>query len=100
MLTVLGGSSVEVRIQLQNFKREVTVISGTHLKPHMKFHIPNHVFYRTDREDENKSGIVFVKNGIPHTCVDLPPLLSVEATGICVAIRNTEMFLAALYKSP
>jgi hypothetical protein len=28
------------------------------------------------------------------------PLLSVEATGVCIPIGNTEMLLAALYKPP
>jgi hypothetical protein len=36
----------------------------------------------------------------PQTNVDLSPLLSVEATGVCIAIGNTEMLLAAVYKSP
>jgi hypothetical protein len=65
----------------------------------MRFCIPNYDFYRNDHEDEHKGGIsVAVKKGIPHICVDLPPLLS-EATGVCIQIGNTEMFLAALYKS-
>jgi hypothetical protein len=67
----------------------------------MWFYIPNYDFYRADSEDRNKCGTaVVVEKGIHHTCVDLPPLLSVEATGVCIPIRNTEMFLEAVYKSP
>jgi hypothetical protein len=40
-----------------------------------------------------------VKKCIPHRCADLPPLLSVEATGVCILIGNTEILLAAVYKS-
>jgi hypothetical protein len=48
----------------------------------------------------NKDGTtVTVKKGVSHTCPDLPPLLSVEATGVCMTIGNTQMFLAAVYKS-
>jgi hypothetical protein len=32
--------------------------------------------------------------------VDLPPLVSVEATGVCIPIGNQEILLAAVYKSP
>jgi hypothetical protein len=35
-----------------------------------------------------------------HTCADLPPLLSVETTGVCIPTGNTGMFLAAVYTSP
>jgi hypothetical protein len=37
---------------------------------------------------------------IPHTYVNLPPLLSEEAPGACILTGNTEMFLAPVYKSP
>jgi hypothetical protein len=32
--------------------------------------------------------------------VDLPPLVSVEATGVCIPIGNQEILLAAVYKFP
>jgi hypothetical protein len=41
---------------------------------------------------------VVVKEGISHTCVDLHSVLSVDETGVCIPIGNTEMFLAAVYK--
>jgi hypothetical protein len=41
-----------------------------------------------------------VKKGIPHIHVDLPPLISVEATGVCIPIGNEEIHFAAVYKSP
>jgi hypothetical protein len=78
----------------------VALLSETHLKPHERFFIPNYYFYRTDRFPGRKGGTaVAVRKGIPHNYVDLPPLLSIEATGICIPILNSEILLAAVYKS-
>jgi hypothetical protein len=30
----------------------------------------------------------------------LPPIVSIEATGVCIPIGNSEILLAAVYKSP
>jgi hypothetical protein len=79
----------------------MALFSETYLKLHMRFYIQNYDIYWTYREDGHKGGtVIAVKKGIPHTCIDLPALLSVEATGVCITIRNTEMLLAAVYKSP
>jgi hypothetical protein len=91
----------EVRKQLQNLKTDVALFSETHLKSHMKSHIPNCDMYRTDCEDGHESGTVFaVKKGTPHICVDLLPLLLLEATRVGISIGNAEMFLAALHNFP
>jgi hypothetical protein len=67
----------------------------------MRFYIPNHHIYRNDRLDGNKGRIaVAVKKGIPHTYVDMPPLLSLEATGVSIPIGHTERLLASVYNSP
>jgi hypothetical protein len=97
----IGRQAYEVRKQLQDFKIDEALFSETHLKPHERFYIPKHDIYRTDRGDRHNGGTVFaVKKTIPHTCIDLAPLLSVEATGFCIPIGNTEMFLTTVYKSP
>jgi hypothetical protein len=71
------------------------LFSETHLKPQ------NYHFYRIDREPERKSGTaVAVRKGIPNMHVDLPPLVSIEATAICIPTGNQEILLAAVYKSP
>jgi hypothetical protein len=41
-----------------------------------------------------------VKKGIPYTYVDLPPLLSLEATGVSIPMGHTEILLASVYISP
>jgi hypothetical protein len=61
-----------------------------HLKPREVVH-PNFSLYRPDRHPGRKD--------IPHNHVDLPPLISVEATGVCIPIGNSEILLAAVYKS-
>jgi hypothetical protein len=43
---------------------------------------------------------IAVRKGIPHRQADLPPLVSIEVTGICTPIGNCEVLLAAVYKSP
>jgi hypothetical protein len=60
----------------------MTLFSESYLKPNMRFCIPNYDICETDRQDGHRAEIaIAVKKGIPHTCVDLPLLLSVEATG-------------------
>jgi hypothetical protein len=86
---------------MQDLKKVVALLSETHLKPHMRFYIPNYHIYRNDRINENKGGTaVAVKKGIPHPCVDLPPLLPLEATGVSIPIEHTEMLLASVHRSP
>jgi hypothetical protein len=48
----------------------------------------------------NGGTAVAVRKGIPHNHIDLPPLVLIEATGICVLIGNREVLLAAVYKAP
>jgi hypothetical protein len=43
---------------------------------------------------------IAVRKGIPHNHVDLPHLVSIEATEICVPKGNCEVLLAAVYKPP
>jgi hypothetical protein len=73
----------------------------THLKSHKRFFIHNYNFYRIDRCPGIKGGTaVAVRKGIPHSHVDLPPLISIEAAGICIPTGNSAILLAAVYKSP
>jgi len=84
--------------QLQDQKIDVALLSETHLKPHERFCIPNYTFYRTDRFLGRKGRTaIAIRKGIPHTNVDLAPLVSIEATGVYIPIRNKEVFLAAVY---
>jgi hypothetical protein len=94
-----GWQSYELNKQLQDLHVDVVaLLTETHLKP---FFIPNYHFYRTDRHPGRKGGTaVAVRKGIPHNHVDLPPLVSAEATGVCIPIGNSEVLFAAVYKSP
>jgi hypothetical protein len=74
----------------------VTLLSETHLKPHERLFTPNHHVQRTDRFLCLKGGTaVAVRKDIPHNHVDLPPLISIEATWIC-----SEVLLVAVHKTP
>jgi hypothetical protein len=66
----------------------------TQLKPHERFSIPNYNFYRIGRHPGIKGGTaVAVRKGIPHNYVDLPLLISIEATGVYIAIGHNEILL-------
>jgi hypothetical protein len=86
---------------LQDLKNDLALFRETLLKPLMRFYIPNHNIYRNDRLDGNNGGsAVAVKKGIPHTYVDLLPLLQLESTWVSIPIGHTEKLLASVYKSP
>jgi hypothetical protein len=91
----------ELSKQLQDLHVDVALFSESHLKPHELFFILNYHFYRTDRHPGRKGETsVAVRRGVPHSYVDLPPLASVEATGVCIPTGNSEILLASVYKSP
>jgi exonuclease III len=97
----IGRQRYELSKQLQEQRIDVALLSETHLKPHERFFIPNYHFYQTDRFPGRKGGTtVAVRKGIPHDYVDLPSLVSIEAAGVCLPIGNSELMLAAVYKSP
>jgi hypothetical protein len=97
----IGRQLYELSKQLQELRIDVALLSETYLKPHERFFIPCYHFYRTDRFPGRKGGTaVAVRKGIPHNYVVLPPLVSIEATGVCIPILNSEVFFAAIYKSP
>jgi exonuclease III len=88
----------ELSKQLQDLHVDVALLSETHLKPHEKFFISNYHFYRTDRHPGRKGGTaVVVRRGVPHNHVDL---VSIQATGVCIPVGNSEVLLASVYKSP
>jgi hypothetical protein len=79
----------------------VALLSETHLKHHERFFTPNYHIHRTDRFPRRKGGTaIAVRKGIPHSHAELPPLVSVEATGVCIPFGNSELLLIAVCKSP
>jgi hypothetical protein len=79
---------------LQDLGKDTALFTAAYWKPHIRFYILEYDIYRIDREDGLKGGnATAVKTGNPHTCADLSPLLSVVATGVCIPIGHTEMFL-------
>jgi hypothetical protein len=79
----------------------VCLFLETHLKPHERNLNPNYHLYWTDSFPGRKGGTaVPVREGTPHNHVDLPPLVSTEATEVCMLTGNSEALLAAVYNSP
>jgi hypothetical protein len=73
---------------------DVALLSETHVKSHERFFLPNCHFYQTDRFPGRKGGTaIAVRKGIPHNNVDVVPLVSVEATGVCIFTGNSECYL-------
>jgi hypothetical protein len=71
------------------------------LKPRETLLIPKYHIYRADRFLGRKGGTaIAVRKGIPHNNLELPPLVSVEAIGVCTLADTSEILLAAVYKSP
>jgi hypothetical protein len=97
----MGRQRYDPSKELQDLHIGVALFSETHLKPHESFFIPNHHFYRIDRYPGRIGGTaVTVRKRIPHNRIDLPPLVSVEATGMCIPVGNRDILLKAVYKSP
>jgi hypothetical protein len=97
----IGKQRYELSRQLQDLHIYVALFLETYLKPHERFFIPNFHFYRTERYPGRKGATaVAVRKGIPLNHVDLPPLVSVEATEIYIPIINSEVLLASVYKAP
>jgi hypothetical protein len=69
----------------------------TLLEPHGRFHLPSGHFHRTDHFLIRKGGnAVALGKGIPHQYVDLPPLVSEDATGIYTLIGNSGVLSAVV----
>jgi exonuclease III len=93
----IGRQRYELSKQLQDLHIDVALFSETHLKPHERFFLPNYHFYRIDRQPGRKGGTaVAVRKGIPHSHVDVPALVSVEAAWVYVPILNSAVLLAAV----
>jgi hypothetical protein len=56
--------------------------------------VSNYHFYHTDRfRGRIGETAVAVRKGLPHKHVDQPPLVSAEATGVCIPIGCSEVYL-------
>jgi hypothetical protein len=80
----IGRQRHELSKQMQDLLIDVALLSETRLKPHERFFIPNYHIYRIDRFPGTKGETAVADTkGNPHNHVDLPPLVSIEATGFC-----------------
>jgi hypothetical protein len=96
MQRAFGGSAMS-SVNSCKIYINVALPSETHLKPHERFFTPNYQFYRTRRFPGRKGRTsVAMRKYIPHNHVDLPPHVSIEATGVSIPIGNSEVLLAAV----
>jgi exonuclease III len=97
----IGRQRHELSKQLQDLSIDVALFSETYPKPHERFFITNYHVYRMDRCPGRKGGTAVAgRKGIPHNLVELPALVSVEVTGVCILVGNDVLLIAAVYKSP
>jgi hypothetical protein len=98
---VIVSQRYELNKQLEDLHVDVAIFSEAHLKPHERFFISNYHFYGTDRHPGRYGGTsVAVRRGFPPNNIDLPPLVSVEATGFYIPISSSELLHAHIYKCP
>jgi hypothetical protein len=76
---------------------DVALLSETNFKPHETFFVLNYHFYRTDSFLGRKDGTaVVVRKGFHHNHVDLPLIVSVEITRVCIPVGSSDLLLAAV----
>jgi hypothetical protein len=76
----ITGQRFDLIKQLRVQHTDVVLLFETHLMPHKRFSISNYQVYGTDSHPGLKGGTaVAVMKGKPHTHVDLPPPVSIEA---------------------
>jgi hypothetical protein len=69
--------------------------------PTERLFIPNDHFNGLTASPGRKGGTFFeVRKVIPYNHVDLPPLVSIESTAMCIEIVSSEVLFAVVYKSP
>jgi hypothetical protein len=96
-----GRQCFELSKQLQALRRDVTLFSRTQLELHEGFFIQNYQFYPTGHFPGRKGGTAVAgKKCVPHNHTNLPNLVSIEATRVCIPTGNSQTFLAALFPRP
>ncbi|KAJ1120327.1 hypothetical protein NDU88_008500 [Pleurodeles waltl] len=80
----------------------IALISETHFQGSQNLNLANHRVYRTDRATGAKGGgtAVIVSTKVKHHEIALPPVGSVEATGIQIQTTAGPLRLIAAYSPP
>jgi hypothetical protein len=72
----------------------VALLSEAHHKPHKRFYVRIYQNYRNESHPGAKSECaVAVRKGVRYNYVDLPPLISIEATGFCITLDKKKSCL-------
>lgn len=103
-----NGLSTDRKLELANYMQSRDLLIGllqeTHLRPTHSFKLAGHYIYRTDspRQSAKARGgtAIIVNSSIKHHEIDLPPLLSIEATGVEVQTPTGPLRLISAYIPP
>lgn len=90
----------ELKYFLKDHHIDIMLMNETHLKPHHTFRISNYSIIRTDRPGIKGGTAIMYKNQLPAQQIDIPPLQTLEATGIKLFTQNFHIILIAAYKPP
>jgi hypothetical protein len=87
--------------QLQDLHIDASLLSETHLKPVTGSIFQIITFIGLTVSPDKKAELALQREKtFPIQYVNLPPLVSIEATGVCIPIGNSEVLLASAYNSP
>lgn len=97
----LEKKGYELRCFLSDHDIDILLIQETFLKPSHKFKIPNYLLYRDDRLGRQKGGTaIAIKKNINHYHLAIDNLTSIEATGVVILGRDSNLLLVSCYKPP
>jgi hypothetical protein len=95
----IGRQHYELSEQLLKLQIVVALLLETHLKPHESFFILNYQLYQNDCFLAIKGRTAQTEMVFLTSMYNLHSHVSAEATEICILIRNSQVLLAAAYKS-
>lgn len=83
---------------LDKFNIDIILITETHLKPGMGFHIPHYYIYRNDRTDQACGGVaIAIKKSISHTLLPNVALQSIENVSLYVVLPHGSLRVTCCY---
>jgi len=98
--TGIGKQRSELYWQLQEQYIDMALFSETFQTAQNILYSKLHVYWTDHFLGVKDKTTAAVWKGIPHAHVDILSLVSEEATGVCIPNGNSEVLLAAVYKTP
>ncbi|XP_047103324.1 uncharacterized protein LOC124722166 [Schistocerca piceifrons] len=89
-----------IRQFLRDEAVDICLINETHLTPGVDVRAANYSSYRTDRLAAAGGTAVYVRNGVRHHVIQLPPLATLGATGVVVHTSAGAITFVTAYRPP